>query len=97
MPSITISVSASNFAVFSAAFLREMPVPQEQEEIDGVLQWEDEEEMIPKMVNIMTDLNWFKRCMIKYMAKQARRGAVKLRLDAAPINEALINDVIENA
>jgi len=80
-------------AFTSAGFVKEMPIEQEQEKIDGELQFIDNR---PKMVDKYTDEQWMMLYVFKLINKKAKKGAAKLRLEAAePITDEMLNTIIE--
>ena len=88
---ITLTIPAAKVADFRAGFLAEKPVPQIQQEVEGVPQWDDEDETIPTMVNQYTEKQWFTLNLINYAKKIYRRGKNKLATQAAVID----NDVMQ--
>jgi len=94
MASITLSMPDADAEVFLAAIIREHPikvVPVLDD--DGNPTFDDE---VPITEPECTPIQKVKQIAMAYLAKEARMGATKLRLDADPIDEDLIQNIINN-
>ena len=95
MAQITMTVDDSLITQLVDAFCEELKIPMEPVLDDYGIPTVDEDG-IAIMKQSYDAVSWIKLFAMKQIAKKVTAGAVKLRLKASPIDETLMDSVIES-
>ena len=92
MITIDFKIDDADYPTFMQCLLREQPQTPEPVLDDNGKPTYDENGILV-MANKYTDIQWIKQSVVEHLAKICTRGAKKIKLDEAPLDEEMIQRV----
>jgi hypothetical protein len=86
-------IQEDDFAIIADCFCAASPIPQQQVEVDGELQYDEDG---PVMENTCTVLEHMVQGIIKYVIAVTEKGYYKKQKQGDPPDKELINRVLSN-